>query len=180
MVEVEQKFYVDDTTPLRETLARWNARAHGQVTQRDTYYNHPSRDFAATDEALRVRTVDDTTVVTYKGPKQPGSVKTRHEIELPVMSREGWDELLEALGFRPTAIVVKQRESWQLLHDTSQVTVSFDQVEGLGQFVEVEVVADPADVAEAQQTILDLANVWGLERVEPRSYLEMVLAGQSA
>jgi adenylate cyclase, class 2 len=180
MVEVEQKFRVEDTSPLRATLERWNARACGKVTQRDAYYNHPARDFGVTDEALRLRTVDGNTVITYKGPKQPGEVKTRREIELPLTRVEEWDDLLESLGFRQTAVVVKQRESWQLLHDTAQVVICFDQVERLGQFVEIEVVADPADVAEAQQTILDLAQVLGLVAVEPRSYLEMVLAGLTA
>ena len=39
------------------------------VVQRDEYFSHPCRDFAATDEAFRVRRAGDDWFVTYKGAK---------------------------------------------------------------------------------------------------------------
>ena len=47
----------------------------------------PCRDFAQTDEALRIRTVGDTSFVTYKGPKLDATTKTRRELELPLRRR---------------------------------------------------------------------------------------------
>src|SRR5690606_38191638 len=88
-LEVEQKFRVARQDQLRSAIASLNPQTMGVQTQRDVYYNHPARDFATTDEALRLRTVGDSTVVTYKGAKLPGPTKTRREIELPVVSAEG-------------------------------------------------------------------------------------------
>lgn len=41
--------------PVRERLADLGAESLGSAHQRDTYYDHPSRSFADTDEALRLR-----------------------------------------------------------------------------------------------------------------------------
>ena len=175
-LEVEQKFRVARQDQLRSAIASLNPQTMGVQTQRDVYYNHPARDFATTDEALRLRTVGDSTVVTYKGAKLPGPTKTRREIELPVVSAEGWDDLLEALGFRPTAVVAKQREAWQVVREGFLVEICCDQVEGLGTFAEIEVVAPPEQLAAAQQVVTTLAAQLGLQEPEGRSYLEMVLA----
>ena len=67
----------------------------------DTYYNHPSRDFAETREALRIRRVDGVPMVTYKGTKLPGEVKARREacpvVYIPVGSLE-WHGVQNPLG----------------------------------------------------------------------------------
>ena len=69
--EVELKTRTDHG-PVRRRLEEQGATYEGAVTQRDTYYDAPHRDFAATDEALRVREEhedeSETTRLTYKGP----------------------------------------------------------------------------------------------------------------
>ena len=92
MLEVELKFPLDDALSLRERLVSVGAEAKSMVVQSDAYFNHPARDFAQTDEALRIRTVGDESVVTYKGPKLGGSAKTRFELEfqLDAKTSEGW------------------------------------------------------------------------------------------
>jgi predicted adenylyl cyclase CyaB len=53
-----------------------------------------------------------------------------------------------------------------------------DEVEGLGSFVEleVEVSADDQDeVSRSRDEILKTMNEWGLDRIERRSYLELLL-----
>ena len=75
-----------------------------ELVQRDRYFNHPSRDFAQTDEALRIRTQGRETRITYKGPIVDSQTKTRREIEIPVGAHDGDDEklaqVLVLLGFR--------------------------------------------------------------------------------
>ena len=51
--------------------------------QVDEYFNHPCRDFAVTDEALRLRK-DPDGKMTYKGPKLDRTTKTREEIEMDI------------------------------------------------------------------------------------------------
>src|SRR6187401_1493860 len=82
--EVEQKHRVDDPAALAQRLAERGVMAGPPVVQTDCYYAHPARDFAATDEALRIRSVGGESFVTYKGPKLDAATKTRREIELPL------------------------------------------------------------------------------------------------
>src|SRR6185295_14932137 len=103
--EVEQKFPVTDLPALEARLAGVGAREEKVLSQVDQYFAHPARDFARTDEALRIRRVDAENLVTYKGPKLDAATKTRREIELPLapgdQGAKSFAELLQALGFRP-------------------------------------------------------------------------------
>ncbi len=178
-LEVEQKFRVTDEARLRASIAQLQPAPLGSKVQRDVYYNHPARDFAQTDEALRLRTVGDAAVITYKGPRLAGPTKTRREIELPLTSITDWEELLEALGFLRTAAVIKEREAWELMCDGFRTEICCDRVEGLGTFAEIEVVASLEQLAPAQKIVTALADELGLHQPESRSYLEMVLAKSS-
>jgi adenylate cyclase class 2 len=56
-----------------------------------------------------------------------------------------------------------------------QVEVSLDVVEGLGTFVELELIADAQEMAAAKVCIAGLAAKLGLRETERRSYLELLL-----
>lgn len=181
MLEVELKFPLDDADSLRERLVVIGAVAKGVVVQSDAYFNHPARDFAVTDEALRIRTVGDESFVTFKGPKLGGSAKTRFELELPLAAQtaDGWGELLTRLGFRAVATVRKRRELFELTREGRAFELSIDEVEGIGAFAEVETLADESAREEAERAVLALAAELGLTDAEPRSYLEMLLTKRS-
>lgn len=183
MLEVELKFPIDDRDAITEKLAALGAVAGAAVEQADAYFNHPARDFAETDEALRVRTVGGASVITYKGPKQGGGAKTRYELELPLgeHAQEDWAELLTRLGFRAVAVVRKRRTPFELEQQGRAFEVVIDEVEGLGDgglglFAEVETVAPPDEKEAAERAVVNLAERLGLLHSEPRSYLGMLLA----
>lgn len=182
MLEVELKFPLDHAGSLRERLASVGAVAKGVVVQSDAYFNHPARDFAQTDEALRIRTVGDESFVTYKGPKQGSAAKTRFELELPLAAQtaDEWAELLTRLGFRAVATVRKRRELFELERVGRAFELTIDEVEGLGAYAEVETLADEASRDAAEHAVLALAAELGLTNSEPRSYLEMLLTEQSS
>jgi adenylate cyclase class 2 len=189
--EVEQKHRVEDAAALRDRLAARGAILGQPIVQSDEYFAHPARDFAATDEALRIRTVGDASVVTYKGPKLDATTKTRRELELPLaVSHAEFAELLTVLGFRPVLTVRKTRRPFELAHRGQSVHGTWDEIEGVGTFVELELTADdnPDDVrledvrleasarlAAAKQCIASLAIELELGPSERRSYLELLL-----
>jgi adenylate cyclase class 2 len=179
-LEVEQKFWVDSLAAFRELLVHRGATLGETVLQIDEYFAHPSRNFAQTDEALRIRRVGDQNFITYKGPRLDSATKTRREIELPVSSGEAGfhalEELLVALGFTPVAAVRKQRQTAQLVRNDQAILVALDHVEGLGEFVELEMEASVATVDSARDLIAALARELGLLRAERRSYLELLLS----
>ena len=55
MIEVELKYRLDDPESLLSALIARGAEPGAATIERDVYFNHPSRDFAETDEALRLR-----------------------------------------------------------------------------------------------------------------------------
>src|SRR3954465_2069641 len=118
--EVEIKFRVADHGALAERLAALGAVAGPLISQEDTYFAHPARDFAQTNEALRLRRQDRENRITYKGPKREGPTKTREKIEVPIA--EGPEalgqmtRLFETLGFRPVATIRKARTPYHLSH----------------------------------------------------------------
>ncbi len=178
--EVEQKFRVTNVESIHCAMANREVSPRDKVTQVDTYYAHPVRDFAATDEALRIRRVGETNVVTYKGPKIDATTKTRQEIELAIAAgqqgAEQASQLLEALGFRHVANVSKVRQTYCFKLEGQSVEVAIDNIEGLGSFVELEIVAEGEQALDAaRQTIATLATELGLAEVERRSYLELLL-----
>ena len=184
MLEIEQKFRVLDHAAVRAALARMGGESAGVVAEEDLYFNAPDRDFAATGEAFRLRRVGDVNVLTYKGPKRAGPVKTRPEIELTVAGGDAGAAtaaaLLAGLGYRPVAVVRKDRATFGVLgFGEPPVTVCLDTVERVGTFVEVEAVADEAMAEAAQAAVLTVAAELGLTDLEPRSYLRMLLEAGS-
>lgn len=180
--EVEQKFAVDEFNAVEAHLRDLGAAFAEPVEQSDCYFNHPHRDFAQTDEALRIRRVGNETRVTYKGPKLDAQTKTRREIELPVgrpgegaQAAEQFAAMLELLGFHPVAEVRKTRRTAQVDWRGRCIEVALDDVEGVGLFVELETSADETDVEQAKQQVVALAADLGLTRNERRSYLELLL-----
>jgi adenylate cyclase class 2 len=169
-MEVEVKARVEDLDEIRHRLRERGASLTDQRRETDRYLDHPDRAFADTDEALRVRDTEDATELTYKGPKVDETTKTREEIDLRVADPDQAHALLTSLGFEPAGRVVKQRETYRL----DDVTITLDRVEGLGPFVEIEIVVD-GDVDEAREAVLALADELGLDDRERRSYLELLL-----
>ncbi|ELZ98770.1 adenylate cyclase [Haloferax mucosum ATCC BAA-1512] len=180
MYEVEVKVRADHET-LRERLESVAAEQVNRVAQTDTYYDAPHKDFAATDEALRLRresryegdeVVAKTTVVTYKGPLVDESSKTRREYETGVEDGETMDAICEAVGFEPAATVEKERERFEL----DGYTVSLDAVSGLGEFVEVEIEVE-SGVDAAREGAFDVLRTLGVEPDDQirTSYLGLLL-----
>jgi len=174
--ETEAKVVLGDCgllSTVEEKLRALGARFLGEDFEEDTYYQHPCRDFAATDEALRVRRRRGCPELTYKGPKRlVGGAKTRVEETVALCDAEGAGRVLEALGFRPVAVVAKRRRYYRL----RDVLVSLDEVRGLGCFLEAEYVGagGPGEAVEAIEEALRVLGLEGLRR-EARSYLELLL-----
>lgn len=178
--EVEMKFRVVDSGKLQRLIGELGAKPGETDRQTDCYFNHPSRDFAATDEALRIRSVGTKNSVTYKGPKIDAETKTRTEIELAiessVESAAAFADMLTRLGFVVAGTVTKSRQSHRLRWNGRDVEIALDSVVGLGDFVELETTADSESLTQAQADIQELAARLGLSESIRTSYLEMLMA----
>lgn len=184
MLEAELKASLAD---LSTEAARDRALALGfvpedEVRERDIYWNGIDRDFRRTDEALRLRSVqrpggDEESLLTYKGPKLDQVSNARTEHETAVSDGETAKKLLEALGFRPAAVVEKVRRTYRL----EDVKLCLDAVAELGDFLELEIVAPSEDCrAAAVERLLELMDRLEIprERLCRRSYLELLMLRQ--
>ncbi len=177
-LEAECKFVAPDPERTRARIIELGGVFQKMEQHVDTYLRHPCRDFRATDEALRIRQIDDESFVTYKGKRLDGPIKIRPEIELPLTENttDSWLQIWENLGFEKLKQVKKTRESFQLDRSSGLITVTLDRVSGLGHFVEIErVLSDKSQIEAAQREILGLAEELYLGTIEKRSYLSMIL-----
>jgi adenylate cyclase class 2 len=184
LVEVELKFSVADMEQMVQQIASLSHEPEVWREERDLYFSHPVRDFSQTDEALRLRRTGIHNFITYKGPKIDSVSKSRYELDLPLPEGEdvflNWRELLEKLGFRPVAEVVKRRRKTWLQWEHWRVEISLDEVENVGQYVEFEIVCEPNQVPQARDALFRLAKSVHLSNSERRSYLELLLARKGA
>jgi len=179
MLEIEQKFEVESFQELEKKLASINVKLLKEDYEVDHYLNAPDRDFAKTGEAFRIRRISDSNFLTYKGPKLDSKVKMREEIEVPIPAGEkGFQDHLKvflALGYKFVAKVSKRRRTYSLIKEGFNIALSLDEVETLGFHVEVEIVANEEDSARAVTVVQKLSEDLGLNRVQPKSYLRLVL-----
>lgn len=177
--EVEQKYAVPERRSFETALQEAGFAFSREESHCDLYFRHPCRDFRETDEAFRLRQVNDDLVVTYKGPRADSEVKTRPEMELGLRASEfsDWVSMLEQLGFEPLPEVRKSRQVFTCTAEGKRsFVVTIDQVDALGLFAEVELlVQDEAGLAHAQEQVVELAESLGLETVVRKSYLALLL-----
>jgi adenylate cyclase class 2 len=183
MVEVEQKYRDVDFAALVLRLRSLGAAESEVQSEADHYFNAPDRDFAKTDEALRIRRIGKRNRVTYKGPKRDSHTKTRTEIEAPLGdgadTAEDFGRLLVHLGYRPVAVVRKDRRTFHLVRDGFTVDVTLDDVHDVGLFAELEIGVEENQLDTARAVLLRTAGELGLTNSERRSYLELLLSKQN-
>jgi adenylate cyclase class 2 len=183
LFEVELKFPLAAKETLLSELRTLAAVEGVRVRQSDQYFQHPARDLRTTGEAFRLRRSGDENCLTYKGPRVDSSTKTRREIEVPMSHGDDAArlalELLTALGFTPAGVVTKSRSPWTFVWQGREFCACIDNVDGLGEYLELETLANPDDLSAARQDLLALAEKLQLRNPEHRSYLNLLQAATS-
>ncbi|MHA1252783.1 MAG: class IV adenylate cyclase [Candidatus Helarchaeota archaeon] len=77
MIEVEIKVPISDKNKIIQKLKNIGFIFKKSVIQKDIYFQHPSRNFVKTDEALRIRETPEEVFLNYKGPKIDTTTKTQ-------------------------------------------------------------------------------------------------------
>jgi adenylate cyclase class 2 len=174
-LEIEVKARASSLEEVQQTLGTMGAVYVNEVTQEDTYFYHPCRNFEETDEAVRIRVSNTCSYLTYKGKKVDLESKTRDEIEILIEDCNKGKEILEKLGFAVVAKVTKIRRIYTL----DEFTVCLDTVDRLGTFVEVEAHMEGEPETFCYEALrdeaLNLLDALHLTERERKSYLELLL-----
>ena len=196
--EVEQKFQFQSPKEFQDfseqygtlLLKEYRGVELGVVEETDVYYNHPSRNFVQTDEALRIRhrVIDGKSQlrITYKGPKLDAITKTRKELELPLSSlgseesealKQKWNELLLLLGFDNYGSVHKIRKKMRFFWEGQEAELSLDHLPAInGYFAEIELIAQSeSDLDSTRSKLLQIAELLKLNNIVKKSYLNLVM-----
>ncbi len=156
-VEIEAKFKMSDPEAVRAKLKGLSGRFLKTGLEVNIFFDTPDKILLKEDRGLRIRSVKNLdsgeveTVITYKGPRAAGRLKSREERELKVGGLEDGVRLFEALGYVQTIRFEKKRESW-LLDDAK---VELDTLPLLGTYLEVE--------APSQESVMAVVKKLGQE-----------------
>ncbi len=152
MREIEVKAKVKNEETLLSALKNAGCELGSPVVQKDTVYVENTGNletFLSNRCFMRIRESDDGSIhFTYKRPKSNRLHKEdsldKVEHELIVDSKEACEGMLEELGFKKAVYTEKTRRKakWK------DYEICFDQIEGLGSFIEIEKMAGENETAE--------------------------------
>jgi len=151
---IEIKAHIHDFNEVRRRAEQLSQRPVEIISQEDTFFNTPQGRLK-----LRVLAQDRGQLIYYMRPDQEGPKRSDYHIFL-TSDPEHLKRILElAYGIR--GIVKKTR----YLYLVDQTRVHLDDVDGLGQFIELEVVLQEGQSdGEGQATAEGLMSALGIER----------------
>lgn len=187
MLEIELKAYVDTKAvqDLEKKILDQGFYFSRALEESDLYFNAPDRDFALTDEALRIRQerseLSEQTMLTYKGSKTDPLSNTRIEVETEISNAGEMLEILKSLGYKTVLTVKKKRREYQGRDEFSQILICLDELAELGNFIEIEYCAEGDILTKEKESIRDrllsLLDLLGVSRskLTRKSYLELLI-----
>lgn len=170
-IETEVKLKVNEKEFNRILyLVKRKAKYIGEEKQSATYYIPTYRDF--NNEYLRVRSENGKWVLNYKKAKDKMSSV---EYETLIDNVSNMENILEALDMKKLGVINKIRNKY--LYD-DKYEFSFDDVEGIGLFVEVEIINHKGEVNEYNKMMEVLLNLnIDLNLIDNKHYPDYLLEG---
>jgi adenylate cyclase class 2 len=152
-VEIEAKMRVTSLLAVKDRLQAAGAKLVGEFLERNTFFDTEDRTLLAADEGLRLRLNHDLNtgtkvcIMTFKGPRQHGQLKSRQEIQTTVGSYAEACLIIERMGYTQILSFEKRRDTYTL----RDCEVELDTLPRIGCFVEIEGPRDEAilEVREA-------------------------------
>lgn len=140
--EIEIKIPIEDPERIMKSLLIRGFQKYQKVIEEDMYYNSEYHDVRKHDEALRIRKTRDLLTgktraqINFKGKKMDQISMSRREYETGIEDPDCMEKILGAIGFTQVAGVKKTRNYLR----REEMTACLDQVENLGNFLELEVI----------------------------------------
>ena len=189
--EIELKAHVKEGETLKALLSE-KAEYLGAFEKDDTQW-YPAGPSPLSPYGLRLRrekrvfpdgSEESSLFATYKIKDIKDGIEANDEREFEIRSQlgqaaEAFEGFLKKTGLEPGA--GKRKRGWAF--NKEGITAEVTEVEGLGWFVELEILIDgrrEEAVVEAKKRLLDFLDSLGIgrEAIESRSYLEMLKAAK--
>jgi predicted adenylyl cyclase CyaB len=143
VLEAEAKFRCSNFDELRKLCKKYNFEQCKSVREIDDYFTDREKTFIKDRICLRFRDRDGQLEFTYKGKSSSDShFFIKKEYNVPISSTEYKEKIafLESLGFYKYVTVIKTRETYTKDEEFIIKNIVIDQVEGVGNFVEFEII----------------------------------------
>ena len=171
-MEIERKHKLPDNdfSALKARLAELGFCEEKKKHQVDAYYLRAGQSdedthFKIGDEAGYLRLRHDVAASAFSFDLKLVNEQNRSgifgEYECSLNDKKSFDncdEILKLIGFRRACVVDKMREGWR----RGEFEIALDAVEGLGKFVEIEIIADEAEAKAALARVDAFAAELGL------------------
>ena len=182
MTEIELKARVQNSDAVQLILTE-KAEYKNAFIKEDSYWLSEIVQ-TGTPQKVRVRRetrtfpngcTESVALVTCKTKKVRDGIEINDELEFEVIQIEAFEEFLKKMGLKPAETKRKQGRvfSWE------GVSAELCEVEGLGRFIELEILADNSreeTVAEGRKRLIGLLAEIGIEKeaIESRYYTDML------
>ncbi|MGC4031704.1 MAG: class IV adenylate cyclase [Tepidisphaeraceae bacterium] len=171
-VEIEAKMKVESLDNTVAKLKTAGGEPVGDFAEVNVFFDTEDRSLLAADQGLRLRVATNVAtkaekyILTFKGPRLHGKLKSREERELDVGNAKDAERFLAALGYQKVLSFEKKRTKWKL----AGCSIELDTLPHLGTYVEIEGPSE-ADVLKVRDT-LALNNA----PIIKSSYIAMLMA----
>ena len=181
-IEIELKAHVKDREALKATLDE-KAKFCGSFVKEDCYWlatpDMPVSKLRFRREKLCLPdgSEKETYFTTCKIKELRDGIEINDEFEFEVNPGPAFEEFIKQLGFTPD--ISKRKQGWA--YSWKGICAELAEVEGLGWFLELEILAEDKQektLLQARNRLLDLLNELGIDRqdIESRFYTEMLLS----
>lgn len=147
-LEIEQKFYFKDIKSLYDLLSKNNLtkKESENISDSDEYFTDIDSEYIKNRTCLRIRKTNNTNMeITFKGKSINFSnfyAKSENNINIDINDYSNLVDMLGSLGFYSYTTVTKSREVYNKIEDNIEYNVMIDKVEGIGSFIEFELLSD--------------------------------------
>lgn len=137
--------------------------------QKDTYFIPKYKSFD--NEYLRLRNENGVNILTYKNKIAEGYCE---ELETIIESGDKLEKILSKLCLKKMGTIHKKRQ--KILYD-SKYEFAFDEVEGLGCFLEIEIKKIELDKKEELYKLLELLQKFNINKysIEDKHYYDYLI-----
>lgn len=143
VVEIEAKMRYTEHAALEDRMRQAGGRFIEEIMEDNLFLDTREKKLLVADCGLRVRVEDveeadegasRRVMVTFKGPRAQGKLKSRREVEYAADDAKSVIALFEQLGFERVIRFQKRRRKWKM----GACEVELDDLPHLGRYVEIE------------------------------------------
>lgn len=154
--EIEKKYRIKNESETLELLKKNKILLSKTKNQKDTIYMREGKTFSDLDKGepiLRIRETESSLTTTLK--KYVSGPTDRVEITCSIGEKSSYQDYIKALGFSELVVVKKVRKEAIFLG----ATITLDNVDNLGDFIEIEIMIEDESSENALINIDKIAEI---------------------